>query len=315
LAKIEEGWCICLGELPLVSVLIPAYNRPHLLRAALQKAIEQTYKNIEIIICDDSTNISVLSMVIPYLNTYPQIKYIKNEEVLFLKNWDRCLALASGDYINFLMDDDLFHPNKIELMMSYYLNENKSAQKISLVTSYRQVINEEGNPLPPLDATVKLFEQTRIVEGIALGNFMLTNGRNNVGEPTSVLFRKSDLIEPYGVYHAKQYTCLNDMATWLSLLSRGYAVYIPEPLSSFRLHSTQNSRNLSIVATAIEEWTRLIVQSRNDGFLGRIPLFRTALYYQRTNMQMLSRAPEFRPYRTKIDAVLKQIEMLLKDCK
>lgn len=46
-------------KLPLVSVLIPAYNRPRYLREALQCALDQTYKNIEIIICDDSTNYEV----------------------------------------------------------------------------------------------------------------------------------------------------------------------------------------------------------------------------------------------------------------
>ena len=44
------------SHLPKVSILIPAYNRPHYLELALKSALNQTYENIEIIISDDSTN-------------------------------------------------------------------------------------------------------------------------------------------------------------------------------------------------------------------------------------------------------------------
>ena len=45
----------------------------------------------------------------------------------------------------------------------------------------------------------------------------------------------------------KKYCCLNDVATWMSLLAKGKAVYITEGLSYFRLHPNQNSRTLDIV--------------------------------------------------------------------
>ena len=91
--------------------MIPAYNRPQYLVRAVISALWQTYKNIEIIICDDSTNNEVQT-TISFLNRYPQIKYVKNEKNLFLENWHKCYELASGEYINFLMDDDLFHKEK-----------------------------------------------------------------------------------------------------------------------------------------------------------------------------------------------------------
>jgi glycosyltransferase involved in cell wall biosynthesis len=295
------------SELPLVSVLIPAYNRPHYLRLALESALGQTYRNIEIIVCDDSTNNEVRDMMAPYVAKYPFIQYVKNEKVLFVENWKKCFQLASGEYINYLMDDDLFHPQKIEKMLPFFLERDD----ISLVTSFRQLIDGVGNPLPPLEVTQRLYEETTIIDGIELGNRMLTTGWNLVGEPTTVLFRKKDLGEPYGIYRGKQYTCLNDTATWISLLSKGNAVYYPEALSYFRLHPSQNSNNTAIVATAISGWTELIDQARHDGFLNSGPLLQAALLKQRGNLQWLRTTDQFKAYESLIDEVLQRIESIL----
>lgn len=296
-----------MKKLPLVSVLIPAYNRPHYLQKALQSVLQQTYPNIEIIVCDDSTNDEVKTMILPYTKKYSAIRYVKNKTVLFLKNWHKCYELSTGQYINYLMDDDLFHPQKIEKMMSYYLQRDD----ITIVTSYRQVIDENGNNLPPIPETMKLFGEPTIIDGKDLGNYILTNGRNVIGEPTTVLFRKKDLTEPYGVYQGKQYTCLNDVATWLNLLSKGNAVYIPETLSYFRLHPGQNSRLIKIVATAISEWTDLIDKSRQDGFLNNHDLLRSALYNQQGNLQWLHTTEQFKDYEQTIDEVLLRINQIL----
>ncbi|MGX1572905.1 glycosyltransferase family 2 protein, partial [Paenibacillus terrae] len=71
-------------ECPLVSVVIPAYNRPHTLKIAIDSVLEQTYPNIEIIICDDSTTNEVQEMLDSYLDSFPKIKYYKNDKNLFL---------------------------------------------------------------------------------------------------------------------------------------------------------------------------------------------------------------------------------------
>ena len=264
---------------PLVSVVIPAYNRPDTLKVAIDSVLEQTYSNIEIIICDDSTDNRVQEMLVPYLDSFSIIKYYKNERNLFLENWHKCYNLASGEYINYLMDDDVFHKEKIAKMI-YFFNE---FDNITLVTSYRQTIDESSQFLPPLWATVRLYHETRILDGKELANFVLSRGLNVIGEPTTVLFRKKDLIEPFGIYKAKQYSLINDLASWLSLLSKGKAVYIPEALSYFRLHPDQNSKKMDQKTGS--EWLDIIIASREDGFLETNELYKTALltYRKRVN--------------------------------
>jgi glycosyltransferase involved in cell wall biosynthesis len=258
--------------------------------------LEQTYSNIEIIICDDSTNDGVQDMLDPYLHSFPQIKYYKNEQNLFLENWHKCFDLASGEYINYLMDDDVFHKEKIAKMI-YFFNE---FEDITLVTSYRQTINELGEFLPPIHATARLYEETRILDGKMLANVALTRCLNVIGEPTTVLFRKKELTERFGVFKGKQYSLVNDLAAWLSLLSKGKAVYIPEALSYFRLHPNQNNNKLGL--KAFSEWLDIMIASREDGFLDTNELFKTALHSYRERVKGHQQFVED----------IKRIEMLLK---
>ncbi|UOF92852.1 glycosyltransferase [Fodinisporobacter ferrooxydans] len=254
-------------------MLIPTYNRPHYLELAVQSVLMQTYKKIEIIITDNSTNLESQARLAPYLEKHPQIKYVKNERDLgYVENCQRGFALASGDYINYLMDDDLFCREKIEKMLSFYLQH----ADITLVTSYRQLMDEAGNPLAPIAATRKLFEETAMLDGKVLGNFVLSNCLNVIGEPTTVLFRRKDL-ERFGAYKGKSYKMLIDVASWMSLLSKGNAVYISETLSQFRLHSNQSQKSISTSVSAIQEWLDLIRDARAEGFLDHDTAYKTAL--------------------------------------
>jgi glycosyltransferase involved in cell wall biosynthesis len=269
---------------PLVSILIPTYNKPKYLEIGLESVLNQTYRNIEVIICDDSTNNEVENMVKLYLGKYPSIKYrrnIKEKEDIFLKededelrssegnnnaikNFNRCLRLSSGEYVNFLMDDDLYREDKISTMMNYYIVD----EEITLITAYRQLIDKNGKKLKDMLATEKLSENTVMVEGIILRNFILESMMNSIGEPTSVLFKKKNLDEKmFGEFDSILYYCNVDIATWLGLLSKGKAVYIAEPLSKMRFHGEMRSEMLSVKILGIIEWYNLIISSIKLGYL------------------------------------------------
>ena len=230
---------------PLVSILIPTYNRPEYLKEALESVLQQTYRNIEIVICDDSTNDQTEVMMQPFLKTYQTIRYFRNPQKLGgstgLGNGHKCFDLSSGEFINFLMDDDRFSSEKISRMVNYFLQ----FKNITLVTSFRQLINEKGHFLKPIRATKKMFELDTIIEGRELGKYVISNMLNVIGEPTTVLFRKNDIKENFGNYLGRQYRPLSDVSTWLCLLRDGRAVYIAEPLSFFRLHRGQTANDQS----------------------------------------------------------------------
>ncbi len=223
---------------PGVSILIPTCNRPNFFMRALQSAFKQTYKNIEIIICDDSENNKTEEIVKKLPASYQTfVKYYKNPHNLgAARNYQKCLALASGQYINYLNDDDLFHPQKIETMMYYFMHY----EHISLVTSLRLPIDKYGRNITVNRKSIKkLFEKNTIISGQELAKIVLTERINYIGEPTTVLFKRDKLDEPFAVYSGKEALCNHDVASWLNLLEKGRAVYLTKPLSFFRIHESQ----------------------------------------------------------------------------
>jgi len=252
---------------PLVSILIPTFNRPEYCKLALDSALNQTYKNIEIIVGDDSTNDETEQLMREnYLNKYRNIKYYHNEKNLGQFDNDiKLYEMAKGEYINFLMDDDLFEETKIEKMMNYFIFDEK--QEITLVTSHRAVIDSNGEIKEIFKGTDKIFNDNMVIDGKELGDFILMNIYNCIGEPTTVLFRKDKLIEPFGVFNGRRYGCNVDQASWLNLLSMGKAVYINEVLSYFRVHQGQQQHNLNILLKGYTDYIHEVITGREKGFL------------------------------------------------
>ncbi|WP_141444339.1 glycosyltransferase [Bacillus cereus] len=250
---------------PLVSIIIPTYNRVRYFQIALESALAQSYKNIEIIVVDDSNNSDTYYLIQSYLEDYPFIYYYRNKENIggalnFIKGFQYC----TGEYINFLMDDDIFHPDKIQIMLEYFLKDKN--QEITLVTSYRSLVDEYGNSIPDTIYNQRRFHKITELNGLHAGNSIISEF-NWIGEPTTPLFRKKDLTEPFGVFSGRLYRSGVDIAAWLNLLSKGKLIYIPEALSQLRLHSTNISKDSTMKLYAIQDLLHLLFHCRKNNFL------------------------------------------------
>ena len=110
-----------------VSIIIPTYKRSDLLERAIKSVINQTYKNIEIIVVDDNVNNSKEHLQnLKIIEKYPQIIYIKNKKNLgggLTRNVG--IKASTGEYIAFLDDDDEFYPTKIEKQYQLYKSLDK----------------------------------------------------------------------------------------------------------------------------------------------------------------------------------------------
>ncbi len=248
-------------KLPLVSVLIPTHNRPDYLEIALKSVLAQTYGNVEIVISDNGDDTLTQKRVAPYLAQHANIKYYRKQGMTAVENFDKCFELSTGEYINYLMDDDLFHADKLSRMMHFYIHYPKTG----LVTSFRQLIDANGQNLPPLPGTEKLFPTDTVVTGQSLGNLILRNGTNLVGEPTTVLIRRADVSGAFGTFAGKRYKVLSDVATWLSILATRDCVYLSEPLSYFRMHAEQDQRGGTIKVNASMEWFDMFLNAHKNG--------------------------------------------------
>lgn len=225
---------------PLVSILIPTYNRPDYFKLALESALSQTYRNIEIVIGDNSTNDATQKLMQPYLAKYKNINYINNGGNIGVQSFYNIFDKSNGEFVNYLMDDDLFHPEKIRIMMDFYIGYSD----ITLVTSHRQPIDENGVFLLDCSATQKIVFKTSIIQGEELARGMLFNNLNFIGEPTTVLIKRSFIKNgKIGTFIGKSYRILCDITQWLEMLQYGNGVYIADTLSYFRMHIGQDQYN------------------------------------------------------------------------
>jgi hypothetical protein len=149
------------------------------------------------------------------------------------------------------MDDDIFALTKIADMMDVFFEEDG----ITLVTSYRKAIDTEGNILQDMADNRLLCEQTARISGNSAGRELLLQMTNFIGEPTTVLIKKSYLERgnwgftgDEGEYH------IADYSLWLQLLSKGDMVYMSKPLSYFRIHEGQLSADVKVQLISILCW-------------------------------------------------------------
>jgi GT2 family glycosyltransferase len=253
--------------LPLVSILIRAYNQTAYLKEALESAINQTYPNIEIIIGDDSTNDKVKDFIKPYLDKHENITYFKNKKEkpdYGYQNLVNCFKRSKGEYINFLNHDDILHNEKIERMMNYFLKN----PNLTLVTSVRQLIDEAGNKLPLTGAYSKIFEKDTLLDGYELSRIVINNFLNIIGEPTAVLFKRKYIDEnKINYFNGVRFIGIGDVASWFSLLQHGDGVYISDPLSYIRIHPNQNQNKPVVHVHGIIAWFNLIKHSYEKGII------------------------------------------------
>lgn len=120
-----------MKDKPLISVIIPSYNRPALLSRAVESVIGQDYPNVEIIVVDDASEKDISSA----LERYPQVKLIENSEnkgPCYSRN--KGLENANGYYVNFLDDDDILLPGKLEKQVACF--ERSEDKKLGMVTCH-----------------------------------------------------------------------------------------------------------------------------------------------------------------------------------
>lgn len=100
-----------LHDSPLVSVVIPTYNRAKVVERALKTAFDQTYRNLEIIVVDDGSTDDTEAALAPYQDRI-RYYYQKNQGASAARN--RAIQEARGKYIAFLDSDDEWLPAKVE---------------------------------------------------------------------------------------------------------------------------------------------------------------------------------------------------------
>ena len=215
---------------PLVSVIIPTYNRADYLKLALKSVMEQTYKKIEVIVTDDGSTDNTAEVVTSFNDTRIKYFYQKNTG---LPAAARNLGLreASGEYIAFLDDDDMWLPEKLELQVGY-LREHS---KYHLVYSNAWIIDENG-VWDGLLLKSESFKEGGIFEELVKTNFI----------PQLTVLMKRKVFENIGFLNEdSSLIATEDYEYWLRVALHYKIGFVKEPLAMYRVHSGGASQTVN----------------------------------------------------------------------
>ena len=101
-----------------VAVIMSTYNGERFIKEQLDSILNQTYKNIEIVVRDDGSKDGTIEIVKEYMQKYPNIILHQGENLGFIKSFFELLNLAEADYYAYADQDDVWMENKIELAVN-----------------------------------------------------------------------------------------------------------------------------------------------------------------------------------------------------
>ena len=198
----------------LVSIVLPVYNGEKYLSQAIESVLNQSYKNIELIIVNDCSTDSTEEIAIKYKNIDDRIIYIKNKKNLKLpKSLNIGFEVANGTYFSWTSDDNIYHFNAIKKMVQF-LDNNAD---VGLVCCDMYMINENGDYL----STFKVGPANKLII------------RNNIG---ACFLYRSTIAKQIGGYRTDLFL-VEDYDYWLRLYFHSSISYIHDVLYDYRFHS------------------------------------------------------------------------------
>lgn len=211
--------------LGLISVIMGIYNCADTLSQAIDSILNQTYKNWELIMCDDGSEDNTYQVAERYRLRYPnQIVLLKNEKNKGLNvTLNKCLQSAHGEYIARMDGDDICEPTRFEKQIDY-LNGHP---EYAICGTPMKLFDENGywgeNHVPEYPTAAQVVGGTPICHATAM-------------------IRKSAMDAVNGYTEDERMLRVEDVNLWIKLYTKGYKAYnLQEPL--YHMRNDQNALN------------------------------------------------------------------------
>ena len=227
---------------PLVSVIIPNYNHAAFIVERLDSIVNQTYKNIEIIVLDDCSKDNSVEIIKEYSKQYPELIRVVINEVNsgnVFKQWRKGLNLAKGEIIWICESDDLVEPSFLKTLYKYFVDRS-----IMIAFGRIQFIDDKGAQFDGLDGYRQGAEAgiwgTNVMRP---ANEWFANGfgvRNIIPNVGGCLIRNQRITDDVWE-HAEQFKILGDWYLYARLSGSGQLVFDPMAVSYFRQHGNNTS--------------------------------------------------------------------------
>lgn len=243
-------------NLPLISVVIPNYNRAHLLEGVVESVVKQEYQNIEIIIVDDCSTDNSIEVLTQLSNKIPNLFFYQvpeNQGANACRN--KGVQLSKGEYIAFLDSDDYFLPDKLTKQFTIFEAYPEVGFVVTGFDAKTIVTLPEG--FIPLAETVK---------------------QNNLGGFSTLMVKKSAFLEVGGL-DTDLLSC-QDWDLFLKLLQHHKGYKIAENLVIYEAQADSISKN----STKVIQGYQIVSQrskeiNRSLGLIPEKELIRYQEYY------------------------------------
>ncbi|MFC7371705.1 glycosyltransferase family 2 protein [Fictibacillus iocasae] len=229
--------------MPKVSIIIPFYNCPFI-DQAIESALNQTYKDIEIIVINDGSSTHT-EKVTPYKD---RIQYYEKENGGTGSALNLGIQNAAGNYFSWLSSDDLFSDQKVERQLSFM--EKEKAQ-ISYTNYY--VMDAYNN------TSVKMAGKAIHTKMELLKYLQKDNPINGC-----TVMMDMDVFSTIGLFN-ETLKCTQDYDFWLRAIDQYEFHYLHEPLVSYRVHHQMTPQRNNQLAKEIT-----LLNTTYDGYLEKL---------------------------------------------
>jgi alpha-1,3-rhamnosyltransferase len=242
-------------KLPVITVIIPAYNHAHFIEETIRSVIAQTYSNIELIILNDgskdNTTEVVESLAEECKQRFLRYEYVDKDNEGLAETLNRGVEWSQGEYISLIASDDVMMPSRVEELYKALSDKDDS---YGLALGDAEFIDNDSNIIKltgDAKRDDKSLEYPRFI-GFATRNRSDVKAADNIFSydllikgnylpAMSVLMSKSALID-VGLFTPG--VALEDWDLWLRM-SRNYkGVYIDKAVSYYRMHDTNSVKTI-----------------------------------------------------------------------
>ena len=230
---------------PLVSVLIPTYNRPDLLIHAVQSAVAQTYPNLEILIQDDGSDSNPEKLVSEFDD--PRIFFSRNETNQGMAlNWKMLALRARGKYLAFLSDDDVWEKEYISALVGRL--EEAPGRVIAFCDHW---ITDAAGSIDPMRtaANCRRWLRDRIAEGEHRPFNEIALVYRSIWTASAAVFRR-DAVD-WNTIPVEAGVVVDLYLAYLAVRSGGAAWYCRQRLVRCRAHERSTTASLAALEPRI----------------------------------------------------------------
>jgi glycosyltransferase involved in cell wall biosynthesis len=171
---------------PLVSVILPTYNRPDYLTAAARAVNEQTYGRIELVVVDDHSSVPAADVLedvtLDSLEHLTHVRHETNKGANAARN--NGIRTAEGELVAFLDDDDRWDSRKIERQVEAF---RSAGPEVGVVYTWIQYCDADGNPLNTKTPDTRGDVTYALLTGERVAEFSAIMVRASVVEPAGLL--------------------------------------------------------------------------------------------------------------------------------